>query len=538
MTVTDTEAPSAVTSDAPALAPPRPAPGFAALIGTGDHRKLGRLWIGTSFLFLLASFVYGALIGLEEIDTSGVDVVEIDSVAQIFSVHAVAGVFLFLIPAIIGLAMSIVPRQVGSPTVAFPRAAAAAYWTYLIGGAVVLTSVLADGGPGGGDADAVALFLAAMIMVLASLTLAAVSIATTGLALRTEGMRLNRAPLFTWSTIVAAGIWVVTLPILAGIVLLAYVDVKYGSTFIGGGPQLYLRMSWAWNQPTVYMYAIPALGIVADIVPVAARTRITQHRVVMGAIGAFALFSFGAWALPGFNPSTSGDLALAYTDEVPFVAWSFLVLLPLLALAGLLADTIRRGDVKVISPMVWGLASLVMLLAGAANGALVSVDPLDLVNTTGVTSQINYVLVAAALGVLGGLVYWAPLIWGGRFPEGPSLALAGGGLLGTVVYCLPDLISGFLGQGALLGGATDDVDTIEVLNIVSFVGFVILGLVALGFVGLLLRVGRTSDDGDDPSASDTIDPWDGHTLEWAGDDLPAVTSEAPVYDARHAEVSS
>ena len=72
MTVTDTEAPSAVTSDAPALAPPRPAPGFAALIGTGDHRKLGRLWIGTSFLFLLASFVYGALIGLEEIDTSGI----------------------------------------------------------------------------------------------------------------------------------------------------------------------------------------------------------------------------------------------------------------------------------------------------------------------------------------------------------------------------------------------------------------------------------------------------------------------------------
>ena len=120
MTVTDTEAPSAVTSDAPALAPPRPAPGFAALIGTGDHRKLGRLWIGTSFLFLLASFVYGALIGLEEIDTSGIDVVEVDSVAQIFSVHAVAGVFLFLIPAIIGLAMSIVPRQVGSPTVAFP----------------------------------------------------------------------------------------------------------------------------------------------------------------------------------------------------------------------------------------------------------------------------------------------------------------------------------------------------------------------------------------------------------------------------------
>jgi heme/copper-type cytochrome/quinol oxidase subunit 1 len=135
--------------------------------------------------------------------------------------------------------------------------------------------------------------------------------------------------------------------------------------------------------------------------------------------------------------------------------------------------------------------------------------------------------------VLGGLVYWAPIIWGGRFPEGPSLALAGGGLVGTIVLCLPDLISGFLDQGALLGGASDNTDAIEALNIVSLIGGVILVLIAVGFVGLLLKVGRTSTDDDD-----LVDPWEGHTLEWAGAEPPAVTSEAPVYDARHGEVPS
>lgn len=541
MTVTETDAPSAVTTDAPALAPPRPAPGFAALISTGDHRKIGRLFIGTSFLFLLASGVAGALLGAEKIDTSDISVLNTDSVAEIFSLHAVAGVFLFLVPLLLGLAIAVIPAQIGSPTVAFPRAAAAAYWTYLISGAVVLTSFAADGGPGGSDPDAVALFLAGMILVLASLSLAAVCVATTGLALRAEGMGVHRAPLFTWSSVVAAGVWILTLPILAAVLLLAYVDVKYGPTFIGGGEQLYLRMSWAWNQPTVYMYAIPVLGIVADIVPVAARTRLTQHRIAMGCIGGFAVFSFGVWAMPGFNPSTRGDLALAYTDEVPFVAWSFLVLLPLLALAGLLADTLRRGSVRAISPLVWGMSALVMLLAGAANGALVSVHPLDLVNTTAITSQIHYVLAATTLGLLGGLVYWSPIVWGRSIPEGPSLALAAGGLLGTIVLSLPDLISGFLNQGVLLGGVPDFVtssktNAIEALNVVSLVGGGILALVGIGFVGLMLKVGAgRSTDEIDPEHRD---PWEGHTLEWAGDEPPAITSEAPLYDARHAEVSS
>ena len=93
-------------------------------------------------------------------------------------------------------------------------------------------------------------------------------------------------------------------------------------------------------------------------------------------------------------------------------------------------------------------------------------------------------LVAAALAVLGGLVYWAPLIWGGRFPEGPSMALAGGGLLGTILYCLPDLISGFLGQADFTGvdlatAGYPDSGT-GALNAVSTVGaaaFLVAGLI-------------------------------------------------------------
>ena len=550
MTVTDTEAPAPDTTSGtghvPALSPPRPATGFAALVGTGDHKAIGRLWIATSLLFLLVAGVTGAVLGVERIDLEGFDVLDTDSVAQVLSLHAVAGTFLFLVPLLLGLAMYVVPLQVGSATLAFPRAAAAAYWTFLISGATVLAAFVADGGPGGTDADAVELFLAAMIALLVSLSLAAVCVATTGLALRAPGMGLHRTPLFTWANVLAAGLWLLTLPVLAGLLLLSYVDLRYGPTFLGGGEsgseQLYIRIAWAWSQPSVYVYAIPVLGIIGDIVPVAARTRLTLHRVAMGCIGAFAAFSFGAWAMPGFT-ATNDDLApLTYDNTVAFVGFSFLVVLPLLAFTGLLADTVRRGSVRLVSPLVWAVAALLMLITGAANGAIVSIDPLDLVGTTATAAQVHYVLVGVLLGLFGGVAFWAPKIWGRMLPETPSSVLAVGGLLGCVLLSLPDLISGFFDQVVRLGGVTDDVSTVEALNVASLLGGALLVLVALGFLGLVARTATGTADADD-------DPWEGHTLEWATTSPPPagnfavahppITSEAPVYDACHAaEVAS
>jgi heme/copper-type cytochrome/quinol oxidase subunit 1 len=246
--------------------------------------------------------------------------------------------------------------------------------------------------------------------------------------------------------------------------------------------------------------------------------------------------------MPGFSPTNDELAPLTYNNTVAFVGFAFLVVLPLLAFTGLLADTLRRGAVRLLSPLLWSVAALLMLLAGAANGAIVSIDPLDLLTTTASAAQIHYVLVAVLLGFFGGLVFWAPKIWGRMLPEGASSALAVGGLLGCVLLSLPDLVAGFFDQALRLGGASDDISTIEALNIASAIGGGLLVLIALGFLGLLARTATGTADAED-------DPWNGHTLEWATTsppaagnftgELPPITSEAPVYDARHAaEVAS
>jgi heme/copper-type cytochrome/quinol oxidase subunit 1 len=540
MTLTDTT--PASDTDA-ASAPPIEAPkGLAAIVGASDHTAIGRLYIVSSLLFLVTAGVVGALLGAERIDTSNLAVLDEGSLAQMFTFHSVVGSFLFLLPLLVGVATSIVPLQVGAPTIAFPRAAAASFWTYLVCGLLVVASYAINGGPFGGDSDGVDLFVLAFAGVLVALIVAMVCLVTTVISLRAPGVTLARTPLYAWSTLVAGVVWLLTLPVLLGVLVLVYADHRHGRLLLGGNNGVYVRLSWMFGQPALYAFAIPALGVIGDVVPVFSSTRHRLHRVAMGAIGVFAALSVGAWAQPGFLID-GGAPPRAWLFEGPWIAVSFAILLPMLALLGLWAETARAGSVRLSSPLIYAAASALMLLVGLLAGAASSIDPLDVYDTTWTTATAHYVLLATAIALMGAITYWAPKIFGRGLSEAPSRLAATLLLFGTIGLSFPDIVSGALDQVRFFGAVTDEVDTIEALNIVSFLGGAVVIVAVLVFIATLLASARSSElPGDDP--------WNGHTLEWATSSppplgnfatLPDITSEAPLYDARHraeAEVTS
>jgi heme/copper-type cytochrome/quinol oxidase subunit 1 len=542
MTVTE-DAPAAVTASPEPTAPAPAAPGLAAILGTGDHKVVGRLWIIAALGHVLLAGAAAGLVAAEKVDVSSVDVIDSDWLGQLVAYRSIAGAFLFLLPLTVGVATAIVPLQVGAATIAFPRAAAAAAWTYLISGGLVIGSFAIDGGPFGSDVDGVRLFIAAFALLLVALVVAWICIATTVIALRVPGLSLARTPLFAWSTLVAGAVWIVTLPVLAGITVLAYLDIRYGGGggFFGGGEStLYARLSWTFGTPAVYAFAIPALGFVGSVVPVLTQTRHQQHRVAQGLIAAFGAFSVGAWAMPGY-----GSDAFPWLYEVPWVAVSIVVVVPLLGLLGLWAMTVRKGQVTFGSPILFALAAALMLLVGVLAGAVQAIEPVEtivdgegtsLYGTTWSTAIASYIVLAAAIALLGGIVYWSPKIVGRSFAEAGARLVAILLLAGTVLWSFPDLVAGLLGQpGAPDVGPIDNVSTIEALNVASTLGGAVLALAVLGFIALLVGAARSNDlPGDDP--------WQGHTLEWATSSpppignfasLPDITSEAPLYDARH-----
>ncbi len=542
MTVTE-DAPAAVSAPSEPMAPTPATSGLAAILGTGDHKVVGRLWIVAALAHVVLAGTAAVLVAAEKIDLSSVDVIGSDWFAQLFAYRSIAGGFFVLLPLTIGVATAIVPLQLGAPTLAFPRAAAASAWTFLIGSGLVVGSFAIDGGPGGSDVDGVRLFIVAFLLVLVAEVVAWICIATTVITVRVPGLSLARTPLFAWSTLIAGAVWIVTLPVLGGMLLLAYLDVRYGGDggFFGGGDAtLYARIAWVFSTPAVYAFAIPALGVIGSVVPVFTGTRHERHRTAQGLIGAFGVLSVGAWAVPGF-----GQDAFPWLYELPWVAVSIAIVVPLLGLLGLWAITARRGRVTLGSPLLFGLAAAVMLLVGVLAGAVQAIKPIktlvdgpgtSLYGTTWSTSVASYVVLAAAIALLGAVVYWSPKLLGRSFAEGPARGVALLLLAGTVLWSFPDLIAGLLGQPAAPGIApADNVSTIEALNTASTLGGVLLALAVAGFVALMIRAARSDESPGD-------DPWSGHTLEWATSSpppvgnfasLPAIASEAPLYDARH-----
>ena len=466
-----------------------------------------------------------------------------DWYGQVFAYRSIAAAFLVLLPLTIGLATAIVPLQLGASTLAFPRAAAAAAWTYLIGGGLVVASFAMDGGPGGSDVDGVRLFVVALGLVIVAEAVAWICIATTVITVRVPGLSLARTPLFAWSAMVAGVVWIITLPVLAGMLVIQYLDVRYGGGggfFAGGEATMYARIAWVFSTPAVFAFAIPALGFIGSVVPVFSQTRHQQHRIAQGLIGAFGVLSVGAWALPGF-----GQDAFPWLYDAPWVAVSIAVVVPLIGLLGLWALTARQGRIALGSPLLFAIAAALLLLDGVLAGAVQAIEPIEtlvdgdgtsLFGTTWSTSIASHVVLATLVALLGAIVYWAPKLIGRRVPEPPARGLAMLLLLGSVLWGLPDLIAGLLGQPASpFVAAADNISTIETLNLLSTIGGAVLAVALLGFVGLLARAAAGDDRPDD-------DPWAGHTLEWATTSpppagnftvVPEVTSEAPLYDSRH-----
>lgn len=532
MTVTETRPDPAAAVEAEA--PPAPAPtsrGLPAVLGSGDHKVVGRLWIAFSFLFLLVGLGTALLLGVEDADLGSYGVLGSDTYLQVFSLYRVLAVFLVVIPLFIGLATYVVPLQVGARSIALPRAAAAGFWTWLVASGVLLAAYAIDGGPGGTEPDGVELWAVAFGLVLVALLIASISIAATVLAERVEGMTLTRIPLFSWSMLVAASVWILSLPVLGANLLLIYLDHRYGQQLFGVDADVWSQVVWAFHQPQIYAVAIPALGIVGEIFPVASATRPRHREGALAVIGAFGVLSFGAWAQPFFNADAR--------DDILYIAMALAAVLPVLAFLSLAADSARTKRPTLSGPFVLAGVALLVLVGATFAGAVLVIEPLHLVDSSFASGQMNLTLLAALTAGLAGLWYWLPKISGARAGDGAGI-LAGLALLaGAALVALGQLWAGLLDQPEVLTGDYSPRDGVELLNLVTTVG-VVLVLVGVLAAALALVTGVRTGVVSDPADRED-DPWGGHTLEWATTSPPPwdnfaeapgpVTSASPLLDA-------
>ncbi len=546
--------------------------GLAGALGTGDHKALGRLYLLFGLVGGLGALVLNLLVSLERTGIQSISVLdwgdqEVQTFFQVWSLSRTSLLFFCALPLLIGLATYVVPLQVGAPSIAFPRAAAAAFWAWLIGMGIHVATVLVDGGLGvpaaatteaaqGTNPEAIELSLLSIAMVAVAIMVATMCIVATVIAQRPEGMTLYDVPLFSWSMLVAGGIWLLSLPVWLANLAIAWGDFRgTDAQLFGRVEEIWEQVGWLWSQPMIFAFAIPVLGIVGEIIPVAAGRRQRLYGAMQTVIGAFGMLTFGAWAQSYFNPEVS--------QQPLFVIMSLLLIVPILVFTGGLGETLAKGKPVVSGHLVLGLLGLITLLVGAVvaglhvlgagigvvrefddNWLFELIEPLeDLQGTVIATAVMQTALLSAIIAGVAGLYYWGPKIFG-RTLMTPMGALAGLALAGgTIVVAAANVLAGFLDEGdrsfesAWHNGVWDE-DALETFNIIGVVGSLLL---VAGLSLVVLDIVRVLFQG---SEDDVDDPWNGHTLEWATaspppqgnfTEAPVVTSERPLLDAQEGD---
>ncbi|MGV4890918.1 cbb3-type cytochrome c oxidase subunit I, partial [Streptomyces viridosporus] len=115
----------------------RPGGAVIGYLTTTDHKRIGSLYLVTSFAF----FCIGGLMALvmrAELARPGLQIMSNEQFNQAFTMHGTVMLFMFATPLFSGFANWIMPLQIGAPDVAFPRLNMFAYWLYLFGSLIAL----------------------------------------------------------------------------------------------------------------------------------------------------------------------------------------------------------------------------------------------------------------------------------------------------------------------------------------------------------------------------------------------------------------
>ena len=508
MTTIDTASHTAPTGDAVG----RAFSSIGAWLTTSDHKRLGRMLIGSGLMALVGIAVIGALLGFERIDAAATSL-NANSITQLFALDRVGLAFFVVLPIMLGLAVAIVPLQLGARSLAFPRLAAAGFWAWFFGMDLVIVSIAANGGPGGGAPKFVALFISSYGVMLAGLTAIAGCVATTVLTTRAPGMNMRRVPLFSWSALISALGLLLALPVAIGTVIYLYLSYRYNKIPFGGNYGVLRYLGFSLTQPSTFLYALPAIGFAAEMIPVAARKRMPMRGFVLAGLGLVGVAAFGAvtqseqvlrWS--GEQLDTNG-LGTKVGDLLNYL---FFLGLPVLGvvivlLVGPLA--FKGGRPKITSPFVFGFFGMNMILVGMLGSLLNGVTDLGLGGTVFEEGAYTYVCYGAVLAGIGAVAHWGPKLWGRRLPDKPLMGIALIGVVAVVLSSLPYYVAGFADQPA--GSVSFDYSgPHELWNVLVAAGHTLMALTVLAFVALALKGFRSGELAGD-------DPWQAHTLEWA-----------------------
>jgi len=509
-----------------------------------DHKVIAIQYGITAIFVGLVALALSALMRLQLGFPDAFDFIDPSSYLQFVTMHGMIMV-IYLLTALLlgGFGNYLIPLMVGARDMVFPFMNMLSFWFYLLSVIVLLASFFVPGGPTGagwtlyppqailpgtpGYDWGIILMLVSLVIFIIAFTMGGLNYVTTVLQARTHGMTLMRMPLTVWGIFTATVLGLLAFPALLVSAIMMMLDKTLGTSFFmpalvslgesldysGGSPVLFQHLFWFFGHPEVYIVALPAFGMVSDVLATHARKNIFGYRMMVWAIVAIGGLSFVVWAhhmyvsgmLPafGFFFATT-TLIIAVPTAIKVYNWVL---------------TLYRGNIHLTVPMLFSIGFIFTFTHGGLTGLFLGnvVIDLPLSDTYFVVAHFHMVMGVSPIMVLFAAIYhWYPLITGKMFDEKLGQIHFWFTFLGTYAIYLPMHYLGFLGvpRRYFAMGSTDFIpESAQSLNASITVSALIVGLSQLIFIYNVfwsLRAGKPAGH----------NPWEATSLEWQTPDVP------------------
>ena len=218
-------------------------PGLGSWLGTVDHKRIGKRYVYTAFLFFLAGGIE-ALIVRAQLARPDEQLVGPQAFNELFSMHGITMIFLFVTPLLFGFGNFFVPLMIGTRDMAYPRLNAFGYWVFLFAGIFLYSSFLIGKAPDNGWFNYVPFsskpyspglnadyYTLGLLFLGVSTTVGAINFIVTIFKLRAPGMSVARMPLYVWAILATSFAVVFALPSLTMANAMLELDRKFGFHF-------------------------------------------------------------------------------------------------------------------------------------------------------------------------------------------------------------------------------------------------------------------------------------------------------------------
>lgn len=369
-----------------------------------------------------------------------------DFFLSLVTIHGTMMVFFVLTAGLSGTFSNLlIPYQIGARDMASPLMNMLSYWFFLVACVIMVASFFVESGPASagwtiypplsavptaiaGSGLGMTLWLASMVLFIASQVMGGVNYISTILNMRTKGMDLWKMPLTIWAFFLTAIVGLLSFPVLVSAAVLLIFDRSVGTSFYlsdlvvqgqilpneGGSPILFQHLFWFLGHPEVYIVVMPALGLTSEVISTNARKPIFGYHAMVYSLVGITVLSFIVWGhhmfVTGMNPFLGGV----------FMITTLIIAVPSAVKSFNYMATLWRGNIRFTPAMMFAIGMVSFFISGGLTGLFLGNATLDinLHDTYFVVAHFHLVMGSASIfGMLCGVYHWYPKMFGRMMNE-------------------------------------------------------------------------------------------------------------------------